>query len=88
MRNLRFLLTMSVLLLSVVGVSAQQSASDAANQLFVEGKYREAIPMYGQLLERYSEDPTYNYRIGVCYFLSDEDLNAAYKYLKIGRAHV
>lgn len=83
MRNLRFLLTMSVLLLSVVGVSAQQSASDAANQLFVEGKYREAIPMYGQLLERYSEDPTYNYRIGVCYFLSDEDLNAAYKYLKV-----
>lgn len=82
MRTLRILLTATILLLSVAGVSAQQVSSDAANQLFAAGKYREAIPVYSQLLERYSEDPTYNYRLGVCYFLSDEDLNAAYKYLK------
>lgn len=82
MRTLRLLLTASILLVSIVSVSAQQVSSDAANQLFAAGKYREAIPMYRQLLERYSEDPTYNYRLGICYFLSDEDLNAAYKYLK------
>jgi hypothetical protein len=83
MRTHRLLLTVLILLLSIAGVSAQPMSSDGANQLFVAGKYREAIPAYMQLLERYSEDPTYNYRLGVCYLLSDEDLNAAYKYLKV-----
>ncbi|WP_320052189.1 tetratricopeptide repeat protein [uncultured Acetobacteroides sp.] len=83
MRTHRLLLTVSILLMSFASASAQQVSSDAANQLFVAGKYREAIPAYTQLLERYSEDPTYNYRLGVCYFLSEEDLNAAYRYLKV-----
>lgn len=39
--------------------------------------------MYRTLLGRFPEDPNFNYRLGISYFLSNDDLNEAYKYLKI-----
>ncbi len=83
MRNFRTLLLLPILMFCLTGVRAQQVSADAANQLFAAGRYHDAIPMYRQLLDRYTDDPTYNYRLGVCYFLSNDDLGTAYKYLKV-----
>lgn len=82
MRSFRVILTLTFLLLFLPSSRSQQPFSAAANQLFDAGKYREAIAMYRQLLERFPEDASYNYKLGVCYFQTKEDLNLAYKYLK------
>lgn len=83
MHNLQKYLTLLLLLFLGFRGEAQTGSSSEANDLFAKGKYAQSIPIYRTLLNRFPEDPTFNYRVGVAYFLSNENLHEAYKYLKI-----
>ena len=65
----------------MLGANAQ-ATSEVANEHFVNGRYAEAAPLYRELLVRFPEDATYSYRLGVASFLSNDNLNEVYKYLK------
>lgn len=82
MRKLRLYSTLILLLFGYSAI-AQSVSSDEANSLFVKGKYLEAIPKYKTLLNRFPEDPTFNYRLGISLLLSNENVAESYKYLKI-----
>lgn len=83
MQNLQKYLLLLFLLGIGFKVKAQTVTSAEANDLFSKGKYAQTIPMYRTLLNRFPEDPSFNYRLGVAYLLANENLNEAYKYLKI-----
>jgi hypothetical protein len=54
-----------------------------AEKLFGNHKYKEALPLYSQLLSVYPENPVFNYRCGVCLLMGDRrDLAKPLKYLQ------
>ncbi len=72
------------LLLSGNTMEAQQSGVSAkeALELFNEGAYQQAIPLYEALLERYDREPNLNYYYGVCLLESKTQNGEAIKRLK------
>jgi len=65
---------------------AQSSGEDAvklnAQKYFDEENYKEALPLYSQLLSLYPKDPNYNYKYGACYLFATTDKDKALKYLQ------
>lgn len=60
-----------------------------AEKLFSHQKYKEALPLYSQLLSVYPENPVYNYRCGVCMLMGDRrDLAKPLKYLQYAEGKI
>lgn len=53
-----------------------------ADELFLEGEYVQAYPLYSQLLSLYPKDHFYNFRFGACVIYADKDKEKAIKYLE------
>ncbi len=53
-----------------------------ADELFLEGEYVQAYPLYSQLLSLYPKDYFYNFRFGACVIYADKDKEKAIKYLE------
>jgi outer membrane protein OmpA-like peptidoglycan-associated protein/tetratricopeptide (TPR) repeat protein len=45
-----------------------------ADNLFIFGDYRNAMPIYARLVESNPENAQFNYRLGVCYYFSGTDI--------------
>ena len=72
---------LSILSFHLVAQDTQVSP-DRALDLFKQGNYEEALPMYQQLIERYDRDAKYNYYLGVCLVEQKHHLSEAIKRLK------
>lgn len=53
-----------------------------ADELFLEGEYVQAYPLYSQLLSLYPKDYFYNFRFGACIIYAEKDKEKAIKYLE------
>lgn len=53
-----------------------------ADELFIEGDYVQAYPLYSQLLSLYPKDHFYNFRFGACIIYAEKDKEKAIKYLE------
>jgi hypothetical protein len=87
MRHLKKILTvLAVLLLLLPGRSHAQIQSEkelkkVADKYFEGGKYKDALPLYSQLVANYPKDANYNYRYGACLTFADEDKSKGLSYL-------
>ncbi len=61
---------------------AQNTPQEEAIQLFQEGKYTEALPIYKRLITLFPKDPRYQYYEGVCMVQANTSLTKAIDYLK------
>lgn len=79
-----FFTTLLIIISSLISVDAQDTpvSPDQALELFRNGKYGEALPMYQQLIERYDREAKYNYYLGVCLVEQRQDNSQAIKRLK------
>jgi hypothetical protein len=62
--------------------SSEEELKAAANEMFEEEDYVDAIKLYSQLLSLYPKDPSYNYKYGTCVLYGSRDKENALKYLK------
>ncbi|HNV80547.1 MAG TPA: SPOR domain-containing protein [Tenuifilaceae bacterium] len=53
-----------------------------ADSLFQKKGFNEALPYYKQLVEQFSQDPNFHYRLGVCYLLVSKELDKSIEHLK------
>ncbi|PWD98598.1 tetratricopeptide repeat protein [Marinilabilia rubra] len=76
--------TLFIIISSLISANAQENtvSPDQALELFRNGKYGEALPMYKQLIERYDREAKYNYYLGVCLIEQRQDNSQAIKRLK------
>lgn len=88
-KNILFPLFVLTFILSFGSFVKGQPAGDdqqvraEADKLFAQQKYREAFPLYSQLLSIHRKDPYYSYRFGVCMLYTDRrDPEAPLKYLE------
>lgn len=67
-----------------LNVPAQEpnASPDRALELFTQGNYAEALPMYEQLIERYEREAKYNYYLGVCLVEQRQNNSEAIRRLK------
>ena len=86
--RLRTFVIIAFLLLCVNPLSMQAQPSSekelrkVAEEYFETGKYRDALPLYSQLVSNYPKDPNYNYRYGACLTFGGEDKSKGLEYLK------
>ena len=70
-----------------------QSSREKARKLFIEGKYAEAKPLFGNLLKKAPRDGSYNYWYAVCCYETNDttaDIEKMLKYSitrKVNNAH-
>ncbi|PRY97828.1 tetratricopeptide repeat protein [Marinilabilia salmonicolor] len=80
----------TIIILSILSLQmmAQESvvSPDRALELFTQGNYAEALPMYEQLIERYEREAKYNYYLGVCLVEQRQNLSEAIKRLKFAQS--
>lgn len=89
----RFLLVLALLFASIVAYPQYASEAElkkAAEKLFIDENYAEALPLFSQLLSLYPKDPDYNYKLGACMLFAEEDKEKGLKYLNFatGKANV
>ncbi len=76
----------TIILLSIITIhpSAQETtvSPDRALELFTQGDYAEALPMYEQLIERYDREAKYNYYLGVSLVETRQNNSEAIRRLK------
>lgn len=53
-----------------------------ANELFEEGEFIKAYPLFSQLLSLYPKDPQYNYKFGTCLLYAGSDKEKAIAYIE------
>ncbi len=83
----RILLLFFYLCFASVSSAQKSPASESdlkkqASKLFEKQNYKDASPMYSQLLSLYSREAIYNYRYGICLLLSGTDKTGAATYLE------
>lgn len=61
---------------------SQSTPQEEALQLYAEGKYAEALPVFKRLVTLFPKDPKYQYYSGVCMVQSNTDLTKAVNYLR------
>lgn len=80
----------TIIILSILSLQmmAQESvvSPDRALELFTQGNYAEALPMYEQLIERYEREAKYNYYLGACLVEQRQNLSEAIKRLKFAQS--
>lgn len=80
----------TIIILSILSlhITAQESvvSPDRALELFTQGNYAEALPMYEQIIERYEREAKYNYYLGVCLVEQRQNLSEAIKRLKFAQS--
>lgn len=59
-----------------------EELKEQADELFEQQQYEKALPKYSQLLSLSMENSEINYKYGACLLFTDEDKEAAMKYLK------
>jgi tetratricopeptide (TPR) repeat protein len=71
-----------------IHLSAQETtvSPDRALELFKQGNYTEALPMYEQLIERYDRDAKYNYYLGVTLVETRQNNSEAIRRLKFAQS--
>lgn len=81
---MRLIFTTLFIFISVVCITAQENqvSPDQALELFKNGNYSKALPMYQNLIERYDREPKYNYYLGVCLVEQRQNYDEAIKRLK------
>ncbi len=62
--------------------NSEEELKEAANKMFEEEKYHEAMPLFGQLLSLYPKDLDYNFKYGTCVLVGSKEKEDALKYLK------
>ncbi|MCF8217822.1 MAG: SPOR domain-containing protein [Bacteroidales bacterium] len=62
---------------------SEEELLEDAEELFEEGKYSKAYPLYSQLLSLHRKNPEYNYKFGACQLFADKrDKKSPIKYLE------
>lgn len=78
----RYFLVIFVLACQSSFILAQNTPQEEALQLFQEGHYAEALPIYKRLITLFPKDPRYQYYEGVCLVQINTSLARAIEYLK------
>lgn len=55
---------------------------EAAELLFDDKNYNDALPLYAELQEKFSDEPILNYKLGVCYLFNEEGWEKAESFLE------
>ena len=69
-------------ILAQSGPNSEEELKKTANDLFEEGRFIEAEPMFAQLLALYPKDANYNFKYGASLLAADGDKLKPLKYLK------
>lgn len=75
-----------IVLMFTNGISFAQVDHRDANELYKKGNYLMAIDEYKKLLKLERDDPTYNFRLGVCYLKTNLDRKRASQYFARAKA--
>ena len=86
----------SILLVLTCGFNAAAQVKNTkelvkvADKYFEAKNYKDALPLYSQLVSNYPKDPNYNYRYGASLLFADVDKSKALPYLEfaVGRTEV
>ncbi len=85
-RNL-FKRYLSIILILFPGfIFAQSNLEREAEKLYRSDQFSEALPMYAQLIKKYSKSGKFQHRYGVCLIETDSDYVEARKHLKFARS--
>lgn len=91
--KLRYSLIFIILFISQLAIAqtfsggkTEQQIEEEAFTLFDSEDYRNAMPLYNELINVYPQDPEYNYYLGVCQVELNENVGEAIKHLKIASA--
>jgi len=68
---------------SFSGGKTEQQIEEEAFTFFDAENYKSALPLYGELINVYPQDPEYNYYLGVCQVELNENIKEAIQHLKI-----
>ena len=80
---LLFILLLTVPISAQVEYMSEEELLEDAEELFEEGKYSKAYPLYSQLLSLHRKNPEYNYKFGACQLFADKrDKKSPIKYLE------
>ncbi|MFW6019351.1 MAG: hypothetical protein ACOCPM_02120, partial [Bacteroidales bacterium] len=89
MNRIKHIIGLVFILLLTIPVSAQveymseEELQENAEDLFEEGKYSRAYPLYSQLLSLHRKNPEYNYKFGACQLFTDKsNKKSPIKYLE------
>ncbi len=74
--------TFFILIFCSIGAQEVNVSPDEALNLFQQGKYEEALPMYEELIQKYDKEPKYNYYYGVCLVKQRQNNSEALRRLK------
>ena len=77
-----FILNLAFALPNLAQNANTEMLEDEANELFLEGNYREAKELYSQLTTFYPNEANYNYRFGACMLYVDKDKKFPLKFLQ------
>lgn len=77
-----FFLTFSGYSFAQSNFKSEADLKKKADELFIEGDYVQAYPLYSQLLSLYPKDHFYNFRFGACIIYAEKDKEKAIKYLE------
>ncbi len=62
--------------------SSEKELKKVAEKYFEQGKYKDALPLYSQLVSNYPKDPNYNFRYGASLTFGGEDKSKGLDFLK------
>jgi len=80
--NFRNILVIVIVALQSLSSIAQYTPQEEALQLFEDGRYLEAMPVYKRLVTLFPKDPRYQYYLGACMVQSNIELSRATGYLQ------
>lgn len=72
---------LSPLALAQGGFNSEKELKTKAGKAYNDDRYKEALPLYSQLLSLYPKDPEITYRYGVCLLETGQDREKAISYL-------
>lgn len=79
---LLFIFSLSVSSFAQSNFKSEADLKKKADELFLEGDYVQAYPLYSQLLSLYPKDHFYNFRFGACVIYAEKEKEKAIKYLE------
>lgn len=82
--SLLFALLLPASVLSQKTAQSEEEVKKNAADLFYDGGYSTALPLYSQLLSLYPKDPNFSYRFGACKLFAEKDKEAPLTYLEYG----
>lgn len=69
-------------LISFAQFNSEAELKKEADKLFLEKKYTEAMPLFGQLASIYPKDANYNFKYGACLIFGDRDKEKPLRFLR------